>query len=565
MTSGGWSTPSERSPDMEESDPPSTRGQAATMTRTTAAEAAAATTVEATGASDGEQRSLVRRYRQAFWDEPLLSQIGRKGRTGFIVPEDAKISEWARGKKGRGEAILDPSLRRRSDAPLPELSELQVLRHFNRLSQMNFSVETGMYPLGSCTMKYNPKASEAIASSPRMRDAHPLQHDSTVQGLLEIFYELGSMLCEVSGMTSFALSTAAGAQGEFAGVLMIRKYLRDHGRGEKNEILVPDSAHGTNPASAAMAGYQVVKVPSDENGQVRVGTVQEKITPRTAGMMLTVPNTLGIFEPDVKEISKAVHDAGGLMYYDGANMNALLGKARPGDMGFDVVHLNLHKTFATPHGGGGPGAGPVGARGDLEEYLPVPIVVKETRERDGAGDVVGTPRYSLDYDRRNSIGRLKGFYANSAILLRAYVYIRLLGSSGLDNVSSLAVLGANYLLSKLNPEAYTIPHGRGIRRKHEAIVSMKGRQGAAMKIAKGLLDYGVMSPTVYFPLTVEEDLMIEPTETETIEALDDYAEIMNALYERLKAGELESEPKNTAIGRIDEVKASHPMTLKVKW
>jgi glycine dehydrogenase subunit 2 len=521
-----------------------------------------ATAAEATAPS--EKRS--QRYRQAFWDEPLLSEIGRKGRVGFIVPEDAKIKEWARSREGAqgtgasssAASLLPTSLLRSSDAPLPELAELQVLRHFNRLSQMNFSVETGMYPLGSCTMKYNPKASEAIASSPRMREAHPLQHDSTVQGLLEVFSELTAMLCEISGMTSFALSTAAGAQGEFAGVLMIKKYLRDQGRGEKNEILVPDSAHGTNPASAAMAGFQVVKVPSDENGQVRARTVEEKITPRTAGMMLTVPNTLGIFEPDVKEIAKAVHDAGGLMYYDGANMNALLGKARPGDMGFDVVHLNLHKTFATPHGGGGPGAGPVGATGDLQEYLPVPLVAKTT-QKDGA------PRYRLDYDRPKTIGRLKGFYANSAILLRAYVYIRLLGSSGLDNVSSLAVLGANYLLSKLNPEAYAIPHGRGIWRKHEAIVSMKGRPGAAMKIAKGLLDYGVMSPTVYFPLTVEEDLMIEPTETETIESLDDYAEIMNSLYEKLKAGELEAEPKNTAIGRIDEVKASHPLTLKVKW
>jgi glycine dehydrogenase subunit 2 len=274
--------------------------------------------------------------------------------------------------------------------------------------------------------------------------------------------------------------------------------------------------------------------------------------------MLTVPNTLGIFEPDVAKICKAVHEAGGLMYYDGANMNALLGKARPGDMGFDVVHLNLHKTFATPHGGGGPGAGPVGANGDLQAYLPVPMV-----SRSKAAD--GTFEYHLDYDRPKSIGRLKGFYANSAILLRAYTYIRLLGSSGLDNVSSLAVLGANYLLSRLNPEAYAIPHGRGIRRKHEAIVSMKGRPGAAMKIAKGLLDYGVMAPTVYFPLTVEEDLMIEPTETEAIESLDDYADLMNSLYEKLKAGELEDEPKNTSVGRIDEVKASHPLTLKVKW
>jgi glycine dehydrogenase subunit 2 len=490
-----------------------------------------------------------RRYRQAVWDEPLLSELGKKGRLGFVVPEDPKIAQWARG----GGPLVPQLVRRREDAPLPELSELQVLRHFNRLSQMNFSVESGMYPLGSCTMKYNPKVSEAIASSPRMRDAHPLQHDSTVQGLLQIFYELSGMLCEITGMKRFALSTAAGAQGEFAGVLMIRKYLREKGRGERTEILVPDSAHGTNPASAAMAGFEVVKVPSDESGLVTLESVKAKLTPRTAGMMLTVPNTLGLFEPDVREIAGAVHDAGGMMYYDGANMNALLGKARPGEMGFDVVHLNLHKTFATPHGGGGPGAGPVGAGDELQDYLPVPMVEK-------TGEA-----YRLDYGRPKSIGRLKGFYANSAILLRAYTYIRLLGGDGLDNVSSLAVLGANYLLSKLNPEAYAIPHGGGIRRKHEAIVSVRGGHGGAGKVAKALLDYGVMAPTVYFPLTVEEDMMIEPTETETVESLDEYAELLNSLFEKLKAGELEDEPKYTSVTRIDEVKASHPLTLKVKW
>src|SRR5579863_7993249 len=252
-----------------------------------------------------------RRFRQAYWDEPLLAEMGRKGRLGFLVPEDPKIKEWA---KGKGDSLVPVRLRRSGETPLPELSELQVLRHFNKLSQMNFSVETGMYPLGSCTMKYNPKVSEAIASSPKMREAHPLQHDSTVQGLLQVFYELSGMLCEIAGMKKFALSTAAGAQGEFAGVLMMRKYLKDKGRGDRKEILVADSAHGTNPASAAMAGFEIVKVPSDEDGQVLVESVKAKITPRTAGMMLTVPNTLGIFEPDVAQIAKAVHDAGGLMY-----------------------------------------------------------------------------------------------------------------------------------------------------------------------------------------------------------------------------------------------------------
>jgi glycine dehydrogenase subunit 2 len=488
-------------------------------------------------------------FRQARWDEPLLKELSRKGRTGFVPPKDETIVAWSRGRD-----LLPRRLRRTEELDLPEIAELQVLRHFNRLSQMNFSVESGTYPLGSCTMKYNPKVSEYIASSPRMREAHPLQPEETLQGLLGIFYELSQNLCEITGMQGFSLTPAAGAQGEFAGVLMVRKYLREIGHPEKDEVLVPDSAHGTNPASAAMGGFKVVNVPSDERGLVSVAEVEKVVSERTACMMMTVPNTLGLFETDVGKVSKVVHDAGGLMYYDGANMNAMLGKARPGDMGFDIVHLNLHKTFATPHGGGGPGAGPVGVTEMLQDYLPVPVVTK-----------VGE-NYHLDYDVARTIGRLKGFYANSAILLRAYCYIRLLGSDGLDNVSSLSVLAANYLLSRLDPGGYAIVQGRGLRRKHEAVVSVRGRMGGgAMKIAKGLLDYGVHSPTVYFPLTVEEALMIEPTESETLEALDEYADLLNQLFVKLERGELEDEPKNASVGRIDEVKASHPLSLKVKW
>lgn len=491
---------------------------------------------------------MVRRYRQARWDEPLISELSRSGRAGFVPPTDAKIEAWRKGKE------LLPANLRRGELKLPEIAELQVLRHFNRLSQMNFSVETGTYPLGSCTMKYNPKVSEYIAGSPGMREAHPLQPEESLQGLLGIFYDLSQMLCEITGMSSFALSPAAGAQGEFAGVLMMRNYLRDTGGAGRDEILVPDSAHGTNPASAAMGGFKVVKVASDETGLVRASEVRRLVSERTAGMMLTVPNTLGLFESEVGEVSKVVHDAGGLMYYDGANMNALLGKARPGDMGFDIVHLNLHKTFATPHGGGGPGAGPVGVTDRLRPYLPIPVVTK-------TGEA-----YHLDYDLPKSIGRLKGSYANSAILLRAYCYVSLLGSSGLDSVSSLSVLAANYLLSKLDPNAYPVLQGKGLRRKHEAVVSVNSlHSGGAMKVAKALLDYGVHSPTVYFPLTVDEALMIEPTETETLEALDEYADLLNDLYGRLERGELEQEPKNTTVGRIDEVKASHPLSLKVKW
>lgn len=492
---------------------------------------------------------LAGRFRQAFWDEPLLKELGGSGRVGFLPHGDKRVPP-----RLRDVDKLIPSRVARSEIPLPELSELQVLRHYNRLSQMNFSVELGMYPLGSCTMKYNPKVSELIASSDGMRNAHPLQPEDTVQGLLSIFYELAGMLCEVTGMNRFSLSTAAGAQGEFAGVLMIRRYLKDHGLNSKDEILVPDSAHGTNPASAAMAGFKVVKVPSDERGLVKARSVKELLSERTAGMMLTVPNTLGLFESEVAEICDEVHDVGGLMYYDGANMNALLGKARPGDMGFDIVHLNLHKTFATPHGGGGPGAGPVGAVRRLADYLPVPVVSKKGR------------RFYLDYGLKHTVGRLKGFVGNSAVLLRAYCYIRLLGAEGLSDVSTLAVLAANYLWKSLDQQGYPVTHGSGLWRKHESVVSVKGDlPGGAMKVAKAILDRGMHAPTVYFPLIVPEALMIEPTESEPIEMLDEYASALNEIYADLKEGKLGEVPRNTSVGKVDEVKASHPMTLKVRW
>lgn len=451
-------------------------------------------------------------------------------------------------------STLVPSSMRRSSNKLPELSELQVLRHFNRLSQMNFSVELGMYPLGSCTMKYNPKVSEAIASGDGMRNAHPLQPRESVQGLLSIFYELERLLSEIAGVHRFSLSTAAGAQGEFAGVLMIRKYLGEHDGKERDEILVPDSAHGTNPASAAMAGFRVVKVPSDSRGQVRANTVREFCSDKTAGMMFTVPNTLGLFETEVSEVCAAVHDAGGLMYYDGANMNALLGRARPGDMGFDIVHLNLHKTFATPHGGGGPGAGPVGVTKKLADYLPVPVISKD---KEG---------YLLDYGLDHTIGPLKGFVGNSAVLLRAYIYIQLLGASGLADVSSLAVLAANYLWKSLDQDAFPASHGPELRRKHETVVSVRSElPGSAMTVAKAVLDYGMHAPTVYFPLIVHEALMIEPTESEPIEMLDEYAAALNQICRDMKEGTLGDVPKNTSVGKVDEVKASHPLTLKVHW
>jgi len=489
-------------------------------------------------------------YGQARWDEPLLSELSRRGRGGHTTPLEPEVERWSAGKE-----FIPKAMRRRSEVRLPELAELQVLRHFHRLSQMNFSVESGMYPLGSCTMKYNPKVSEYIAASPVMRESHPLQPDETAQGLLGIFYELSKMLEEITGMKRFSLSPAAGAHGELAGVLMIRKYLSELGESSRNEILVPDSAHGTNPASAAMAGFRVVKIPSDERGLVDIRALERAVSERTAGIMLTVPNTLGLFESDIEKVAGIVHDAGGLLYYDGANMNALLGKVRPGDMGFDVVHLNLHKTFATPHGGGGPGAGPVGVGEKLLEYLPVPVV---SRSGDGG--------FYLDHDVPKTIGRLKGFVGNSAVLLRAYIYIRLLGADGLDQVSSLAVLAANYLLKGLNPEAYVLAHGKELTRKHEVVVSAKTRfNGGAMKVAKAILDYGRHSPTVYFPLIVDEALMIEPTETETVEDIDEYATLLNRIFGEIQEGRLGDAPRNTSVGRIDEVKASHPLTVKVKW
>jgi glycine dehydrogenase subunit 2 len=488
-------------------------------------------------------------FRQAYWDEPLLKDLSRPGRVGMEVPSDPVVRA-----RVKDPASLVPASLRRGPVNLPELSELQVLRHYNRLSQMNFSVELGMYPLGSCTMKYNPKVSEVVASSDRMKQAHPLQPAETAQGLLSVFYDLERYLSEITGMHRFSLSTAAGAQGEFAGVLMIRKYLSEHGGATRDEILVPDSAHGTNPASAAMAGFKVVKVPSDASGQVRANAVKELCSEKTAGMMFTVPNTLGLFESEVAEVCDAVHSSGGLMYYDGANMNALLGRARPGDMGFDVVHLNLHKTFATPHGGGGPGAGPVGVTRKLADYLPVPVLSK-----DKGG-------YSLDFGLKHSIGPLKGFVGNSAVLLRAYIYIRLLGADGLADVSSLAVLAANYLWKSLDPEAFPASHAPDLHRKHEAVVSVRSElPGAALTIAKAILDHGMHAPTVYFPLIVHEALMLEPTESEPVEMLDEYAAALNQIYSEMQQGTLGAVPKNTSVGKIDEVKASHPLTLRVHW
>ncbi|MGI0091949.1 MAG: aminomethyl-transferring glycine dehydrogenase subunit GcvPB, partial [Nitrososphaerales archaeon] len=460
-------------------------------------------------------------FRQAFWDEPLLKELSRKGRKAYSLP---KQSEKVRSKIGDPAEYIPYSMVRSSPPDLPELSEPEIVRHFVKLSQMNFAIDLGMYPLGSCTMKYNPKVSQRIARSAKIANLHPYQDESTIQGTLEILFELEQMLCEIAGMDRFSLAPAAGAQGEYVGALVTRNYLKDHGMNDKDEMLVPDSAHGTNPSSAAMAGFKVVKIPSSEEGIVTAEAAKKVITSKTAGMMLTVPSTLGLFEREIDAITKMIHEAGGLMYYDGANMNALLGRVRPGDMGFDIVHINVHKTFATPHGGGGPGAGPVGVKSHLKDYLPVPVVSSSS-----------SGSYRLDYDVPRSIGYIKSFYGNTAVLLRAYCYILSLGREGLKSVSEQAVLASNYLLSLLDGEAFSTPYSVGVPRKHEFVVSaspLKKKTGvSAGDVAKAILDFGMHSPTTYFPLIVNEALMVEPTETEPLENLEAYAKALNKISE----------------------------------
>jgi glycine dehydrogenase subunit 2 len=496
------------------------------------------------------------KYRQAIWNEPLLIELSRKGRVGYSLPEiPSKVVEQI----GEPSKLIPSSMTRTSVLELPEMSEPEILRHYVRLSQMNFAIDVGMYPLGSCTMKYNPKVSQRIARNPNVANLHPYQDENTIQGMLSILFELEQMLCEIAGMHSFSIQPAAGAQGEYVGALIIRNSLRDQGLEGKDEILVPDSAHGTNPASAAMAGFKVIKIPSSKTGIVTAKAVKPLISDKTAGMMLTVPNTLGIFESEIREVTKLVHDSGGLMYYDGANMNALLGRVRPGDMGFDIVHINVHKTFATPHGGGGPGAGPVGVTEKLSEYLPTPRITNSGGS------------YHLEYNKPKTIGQIKSFVGNTAVLLRAYCYILSLGRDGLKLASEQAVLSSNYLLSLLDKNAFSPTTSVGIPAKHEFVVSespLKKRTGvSAGEVAKAILDQGMHSPTTYFPLIVSEALMIEPTETETLENLQEYAKTLNSISS-MSGDDKDSiltSPHNTSIGRLDEARASHPNTMILNW
>ncbi|MEA3640359.1 MAG: aminomethyl-transferring glycine dehydrogenase subunit GcvPB [Lamprobacter sp.] len=465
-------------------------------------------------------------------------------------------------------SALPPALRRKQRAALPEVSELQAVRHYTRLSQQNFSIDTHFYPLGSCTMKYNPRACNSLASLPGFLARHPAAPETHSQGIMACLHELQDMLKSVTGMHAVSLAPAAGAQGELAGVMMIRAYHDARGDHDRREMLVPDAAHGTNPASAIMAGFEVREVPTGRNGDVDIDALRAVVGPQTAGIMLTNPSTVGVFDRNIQAIAKTVHEAGGLLYYDGANLNAILGKVRPGDMGFDVIHMNLHKTFSTPHGGGGPGAGPVGVSKRLEPYLPIPLVAQV--DDDGHGDGSNRDRYRwLDEDDRpESIGRLTAFGGNMGILLRAYIYARLLGAEGMRRVSEFATLNANYLQARLRAAGFQLAYPER-RASHEFIITLKKEAKDfgvnTMDFAKRLLDYGYHAPTTYFPLLVPECLLIEPTETEPKEALDGFVEAMIKI--RAEAEQepetVKQAPHSLPVRRLDDVRAARQ--LDVAW
>jgi glycine dehydrogenase subunit 2 len=468
-------------------------------------------------------------YKSASYDEPLLNEL-------------AEFSD----EKCHSDNNITPSLKRTQKIKIPHLDETQIVRHYHRLSQMNYGIDSGMYPLGSCTMKYNPKICEEIASWSKFYGTHPYQDISTVQGNLQVMFELEKMLCKITGMDYFSLQPAAGAHGEFLGMLLTRAYHENKGDLERNEVILSDTSHGTNPASVTMAGYKLIEIPSTEEGTIDIDILEKSISNKTACFMHTNPNTLGIFEDEILEVSKIVHNHGGLLYYDGANMNAIMGKARPGDMGFDIVHLNLHKTFSTPHGGGGPGSGPVGVKKKLEKFLPIPRIRKDE------------DNYSLDYNADKSIGKIKGFYGNFSVILKAYTYISLMGKEGLKETSEIAVLNSNYMKEKLlKSKLYELPFKK--LRKHEFVLSCEKikqqKNIRAMDIAKRLMDYGLHPPTIYFPLIVKEALMIEPTESESKKDLDYYIEALIKIAKE-DPDIIKNAPNNTSVKRVDEVGAS---------
>ena len=481
--------------------------------------------------------------------EPLLFELSRPGRCATVLPAlDVPPTELP-GNLVRGELAL------------PEVSEADVVRHYTRLSQMNYSVDTGFYPLGSCTMKYNPKINEEMTRLPGFANLHPYQDEDSVQGALFLMYYLQEFLKEIGGFAGVSLQPAAGAQGELTGVLMMRAYHLDRGDAARDVILVPDSAHGTNPASTSMSGLRVLEVPSDLRGNVDMGALEAACGEhgdRLVGLMLTNPNTLGLFEERVEEIAALVHDCGGLMYGDGANMNALLGIARPGDLGFDVLHYNLHKTFGTPHGGGGPGSGPVGAAPSLVDFLPGPVV-----EMDEEWSEESLPHFTF-VSPQKSIGRMKAFYGHFGVMVRAYTYIRMLGADGLLRVAEHAVLNANYLMSQVK-DLYRVPYDRTCMHEFVCEGIVPGAPDVrALDISKRLIDYGFHPPTNYFPLIVHEALMIEPTETESKETLDAFADALRRIAEEARADPdlLHQAPLSAPVRRLDEVRAARELILR---
>ncbi|MBM7133595.1 aminomethyl-transferring glycine dehydrogenase subunit GcvPB [Staphylococcus lugdunensis] len=476
---------------------------------------------------------------------PLIFERSKEGRYAYSLPQsDIKTDAVS--------SILDEKFIRKEKAELPEVAELDLVRHYTELSNKNFGVDSGFYPLGSCTMKYNPKINEKVARIPGFAESHPLQDEDQVQGSLEIIYSLQEELKEITGMDEVTLQPAAGAHGEWTALMIFKAYHQKNGEGHRDEVIVPDSAHGTNPASASFAGFKSVTVKSNERGEVDIDDLKRVVNENTAAIMLTNPNTLGIFEKNIMEIREIVHEAGGLLYYDGANLNAIMDKVRPGDMGFDAVHLNLHKTFTGPHGGGGPGSGPVGVKKELASYLPKPMVIKEGQT------------YKYDNDIENSIGRVKPFYGNFGIYLRAYTYIRTMGAEGLKEVSEAAVLNANYIKASLK-DYFEIPYEQYC--KHEFVLSgskQKEHGVRTLDMAKRLLDFGVHPPTIYFPLNVEEGMMIEPTETESKETLDHFINAMIEIAEEAKndSDKVLEAPHTTIIDCLDETQAARKPVLK---
>jgi glycine dehydrogenase subunit 2 len=486
--------------------------------------------------------------------EPLIFELGQEGRANRYLEEGKAL-----------DAFLPKSVVR-ENLPLPDNSELDVVRHYTRLSHRTFGIDLGFYPLGSCTMKYNPRVNDAIVAKREFAQLHPFVPDALAQGALQIMYELERSLSSLFGMAAFSLNPSAGAHAELGALLIAKKYFKERGEAQRDKVIVPDTAHGTNPASAAMCGFKVISLPSNERGRVGVSEIRAVLGPDTAVCMMTNPNTLGLFEDEIAQITAAVHEAGGLMYYDGANANAIMGYTRPGDMGFDLMHLNTHKTFTIPHGGGGAGHGPLGVAAHLVDYLPTPVVTATSRPNGESGSAASDRlTFHLDFDRPKSIGPLRSFWSNFAHVARALAYLYANGEEGLKRVSQLAVLNANYLRVKI-AEFLETPYPEICR--HEFVASaqeLKKDHGVrALDIAKALLDYGYMAPTMYFPLIVPECLMIEPTETESKETLDEFVDALRHIVEQAKTNPqaLLDAPVTTVVGRVDETRAARQPDLR---